>query len=512
MNYTHKVVEISLFVSEQTPSPEVFVRSSRNNQEKIISFRTDDLNEDQPIQTKIKTLKSLKKDIKSPVPAVKYEIKLLRNSATKNKESSLAFSRNIKNINLEQEQTSTHMLNKNLNEGQINNERLNTESCLKAETTFSINESNVLCPKKTFTRNTNMGNSKALVLKHNLLNETKRRIPNPIGKSNQSKRDPSETECNLIESCSLESSIKKSQSNSIDDIFPVNNQLHSFSVNDYIITGDIEENIYGKFYSAIDKFKNEYSLLKYNAISSKQVEMFFQMLQHSCFNPHKNINRILAVCISKLGSNLFCVSCLANRHLFSLEAHTQQLKEKNDIFLEKDLLLILKGVVCALIFLNKNSFCHGSISPSSILLEKVNCFEPMISLPHFIDPLSIKDADCMKFAKEIFRKNENFISPLVYSAFTKGRFDLKHDAIKSDIYSLGAAIVYAMTNSTKSLFQLRSRVDSGSSKQIILQNMKAKYSDQFVNLLQSMLIIDEKKRINLTKISESIERLLVTSS
>lgn len=300
----------------------------------------------------------------------------------------------------------------------------------------------------------------------------------------------------------------------IDELYPWNKKVNSFNVDEMVILEEKGECLYGKIFSVKDQFDNEYSMLRYVSSNSFTTEELFNHIEKAnSIPPNEFIARPLAVNITRLDKSSFCLSVLFKPFENDLDSHLTQLKKRNDLYSELELLMIIKSVALGLEHLQKFNASHGHIIPSSLLFSK-NELEGTLNLimlmPMVNDLLTSKFnlAFNSKFLKEYMKKNEYYVSPILYKCFTTNNFSAKHNPFKSDTYSLGVCILHAATLNQKVLFLSRARLDSDSMKKIIQTNMKGKYSSKFIDLLSSLLLADEKKRAPWSLIVEKSDSLI----
>lgn len=526
------------------------ITSSRNNKSKIITFNINEIDDDKPLKTQIKTMKSFSKETQHHNRKLQnFPIKPTKKEVVSKEFDSLSQSQNVKFLKLEKEGTSNHESSeaKQLRSRSVaDQQRSLTEPSIKSEKDNLFNhkplmleenevetktlKSNKLTSLKKFPYKT----SKSLIFvsdekksveqsesrkKNKFQNSSKTNYvvssssrPNLETQSSETEPIFNEKQQSLSKTINSIELLSRFSSNpafeadgadnkmlTIEQSFPASAKFMKFKLEDFSIIEDINESLYGRVYLTHDKYKNQYSLLRYTTSSRVQIESFLNFLEITNKFRHENIQRNLGVSVGEIEKNIYCVSVLQQRHYSNLESHIQKLKENRDCYKEEELLNILKACLTALLYLHQNKACHGYISPQSILIcenKEEGDFNIKLTMPQVQDPLT-NSFNCnsdSRFLKEMLKKNELYISPWLYSCHTKNSYNKQHDKCKSDIYSLGVSLLYATTFTSKSLFLSRSRANSEDMKKIILTNMKAKYSGQFIELLNGMLVIDEKKR------------------
>ena len=86
------------------------------------------------------------------------------------------------------------------------------------------------------------------------------------------------------------------------------------------------------------------------------------------------------------------------------------------------------------------------------------------------------------------------MSPILFRALSKRQNIIIHNTFKSDVFSLGMCLFYAVTLTFKSLYDIREINDSKLIKKILEKYLIVKYSHNFVNILVKMLEVDENLR------------------
>ena len=294
-------------------------------------------------------------------------------------------------------------------------------------------------------------------------------------------------------------------------------KLQRININDFTITSDLIDTIYGKVFRAFDLYGNYYTMLRVFSSNSYYIEQIFNQmqLQYLQYNNNDFLLRLFGISIDKLDKSSFSLNLLMEPFEYDLETHINLLKEKNDHYREKEILMMLKSIISGLRLLSNSKSYHGDISTKSVVFvinQEEDTFNVKLALPQIIDiaknNLNLNYQG--KLLKDILKRNELFISPALYSSYNKNRLtEIKHDPIKSDIYSVASVILYAATLSNKPLFLARARIDSDSMKKIISNSMKGKYSSKFIELLCSMLHLEEKKRPSYDVILFKIDELLL---
>ena len=103
------------------------------------------------------------------------------------------------------------------------------------------------------------------------------------------------------------------------------------------------------------------------------------------------------------------------------------------------------------------------------------------------------------------RGTELYMSPILFFGLKKEFGKVKHNAYKSDVFSLGLCILLAGTLNYDSICQIRELTDMETIKNIITYYLSPRYSISFISFLLKMLEVDENKRPDFIQ----LENLLV---
>ena len=104
------------------------------------------------------------------------------------------------------------------------------------------------------------------------------------------------------------------------------------------------------------------------------------------------------------------------------------------------------------------------------------------------------------------RGTELYMSPALYNGLKNEKNDVTHNPYKSDVFSLGFCFLYASALNFNLLYEVRDILDSRSINIILHKFLNKFYSEKLIQLLASMLEIDETKRFDFRTIKEYIEK------
>ena len=163
----------------------------------------------------------------------------------------------------------------------------------------------------------------------------------------------------------------------------------------------------------------------------------------------------------------------------------------------------LTNVLCQLIItcsqLQKNNIAHRDIKPQNILI-----LNGRYKLCDFGEAISFNKTGVGVVVQKI-RGTELYMSPILFFGLKKEFGKVKHNAYKSDVFSLGLCILLAGTLNYDSICQIRELTDMETIKNIITYYLSPRYSISFISFLLIMLEVDENNRPDFIQ----LENLLV---
>ena len=96
------------------------------------------------------------------------------------------------------------------------------------------------------------------------------------------------------------------------------------------------------------------------------------------------------------------------------------------------------------------------------------------------------------------------MSPMLYQGLKYNKKDVMHNPYKSDVYSLGLCLLYALTFNLNLLNDLREIISVRVFNSMISRALKKKYSEKLIKLITKMLILNEKERFSFEDIIKYI--------
>ena len=305
----------------------------------------------------------------------------------------------------------------------------------------------------------------------------------------------------------LNSLTNNSNSNYNFIISPFSN-LSSFNTYNNNIYGEVEPNSNFKLSDFITLYKigegtegliNAVSWIKNNKVYAlKRCEIIFSEVakQRKKLNEYiKNlINTTGSNGIIKVYGNLYTSNNFGTYYFYELMEKAdkdweQEISYRNNhklYYQEYELMNIFKHLIKLFALLQSNHVTHRDIKPQNIMM--VN---GLLKICDFGNAKLLK-RDGIIIQK--IRGSELFLSPIAFKGLHNGLQTIKHNTYKSDVFSLGMCFLYAATLIYGALNSIREVYDMNIIKKIVNKFLGKRYSQNLINLILTMLQIEERKR------------------
>jgi hypothetical protein len=153
---------------------------------------------------------------------------------------------------------------------------------------------------------------------------------------------------------------------------------------------------------------------------------------------------------------------------------------------EYELMEILRKLVRTFSSLQTNHITHRDIKPQNIMF--VN---GVLKICDFGNAKILKKKGIVV---QRIRGSELFMSPTVFKAYHAGYKQIQHNTFKSDVFSLGMCLFFAAGLSYDGPSTIREIYDMNVIRKVLYQYLGRRYSQNFINILWTMLQVDEKQR------------------
>ena len=275
-------------------------------------------------------------------------------------------------------------------------------------------------------------------------------------------------------------------------------KLPMFNPDFYKIEKKIGEGTHGSIFQvmniknrkryAIKKiFSNDIILLKY---IKKEFDLVYEAI-------HPNILSIYGIFVKCFDSNTFSISVLMDLGETDWEIEINDHLYENKYYSENELMSILKQLVSGLAYLQKEKkIAHRDVKPENVIIFKNNIYK----LGDFGEAKGTRRADKLS----TLRGTDTYMSPILYKGLKMAKEDVVHDLYKSDVFSLGYSILYAVSLNHNIINEIRDLEKMEDIEKILYKRMKPRYSDNFINIILKMINPEETKRIDFISLDKLI--------
>ena len=277
-------------------------------------------------------------------------------------------------------------------------------------------------------------------------------------------------------------------------------KLPQFQIENYKIIKELGEGAFGVIYEVINKTsKIKYAIKKIiannlNALQIQQKE--FELVHQSA---HKYILDIYGICIRCLDITTYVLYVLMDLAICDWEAEINKRAKIKKYYTEKELLTILKNIVTALEFLQSTkNIAHRDIKPENILIFSDNLYK-------VADFGEAKKMEERKKFKTV-RGTDYYMSPLLYESVINNRDDVKHNAFKSDVFSLGYCFICAAALNFDIICSVRSLKYSIEIRRLLMKVFNKRYSDNFIDILVRMVEYEEFRRVDFIELKKILDK------
>ena len=283
---------------------------------------------------------------------------------------------------------------------------------------------------------------------------------------------------------------------------------NNFNINDYNIIKQIGEGTFGKIFEVENSNHYHFALKKLLANSIKEMEMLKSEYELLLGLEGLNINliHIYGIENKKLDKTTFVVYVLMELAICDWEKEISNREKKKRYYSEEELIIILKNLIFTFSELQRHNISHRDIKPQNILL----CSDNNLKIADFGEAKEARNRNNIDTIRQTIRGTELYMSPILFDSLkTKkrnGKYIL-HNSYKSDVFSLGFCILLAATLKVDSLYVIREIKDMNILQKEVYNFLKNRYSNKLINVIISMLEIEEKNRVDFIELEKIVENL-----
>ena len=297
----------------------------------------------------------------------------------------------------------------------------------------------------------------------------------------------------------------------------------NFNSDNYLILKLLGRGTYGKTYLVEDPKTKERFALKKISINDK-VELkenqdeYNLILKLTKEYPDLKIINIYGKELKKLDKYSTVMYVLMEAANCDWEKEIINRCNNSAFYKEEQLMLILTDLVKTFAILQKNGISHRDVKPQNILCfgdngYKISDFGEAKNFKKNIVNNKYKNSYAYEdnTMKQTLRGTELYMSPILFQALRNHPYQsVKYNSYKSDVFSLGMCFFLASSLDYEGLYEVREITKNPKKTRFVVNRyLNMKYSQKYINLLISMLQINEKDRpdfIDLEKIIEKMEK------
>ena len=285
------------------------------------------------------------------------------------------------------------------------------------------------------------------------------------------------------------------------DILSKQTKIPIINETDYTFIDEIGEGIYGEVYLVKNNSTNEQYAMKkiicrdYNELikHKSELELLFNI-------KHDNILEILGIEFKSLDETTGLIYILMELAYTDWNKEIKRRILAKKYYKENELIDLLKQIIKGFLFLQKKNIAHRDIKPQNILLFPDNKYK----ICDFGEAKNIKN----KTDQSTLRGSELYMSPLLYKGFKYNQKKVVHNPYKSDAFSLGYCLLYAICLNIKVLENIR---ELNTLRSVINEinkfNINNRYSDKFMKLIYGMIEPNEEIRYDFEDVSFELNKI-----
>ena len=281
-------------------------------------------------------------------------------------------------------------------------------------------------------------------------------------------------------------------------------KIPTFDENSINYIKRIGQGAYGIIYLVEEKnSKKQYAL---KSILCQDIE---QILKHKkefelCYSlNHSNLIKIYNVSFKYLDMTTYLLYVLMEKAETDWNTEIEKRIKLQNFYTENELIDIMKQLVSVLCYFQKNNIAHRDIKPQNILICDNNIFK--------ITDLGEAKTTVNESQLATLKGSQLFMSPNLFFVlkYDGNGVKVKHNAFKSDVFSLGYCFLYAMSLDLKMIKYLREETAMIDVLTIIKRfEIDNKFSEKFMSIIYKMIQTDENKRCDFLELNDMINKNL----
>ena len=274
-------------------------------------------------------------------------------------------------------------------------------------------------------------------------------------------------------------------------------QFNSINPDDFKIIKQIGFGSFGKIYKTLNIIDDQKYALKIICNNKENIQ-YMQEKVHLIMDFEKKIKcegliKIYGdICLKKGGQYYYYeIMELADK---DWEQEIIFRRKLNKYYSEYELLSIMSQLIKTLSLLQKNHITHRDIKIQNILI-----LNNKYKICDFGEARKLNQKGTIV---QPARGSELYMSPIQFFGLNKRQEYVQHNTYKSDVFSLGMCVLFAANLGDECLYDIREITDMKIIENILMSYLNRRYSYKFIQLLLTLLEIEEKNRPDFIQLKE----------
>ena len=287
----------------------------------------------------------------------------------------------------------------------------------------------------------------------------------------------------------------------------LNQKYNNFS--EYKIIKQIGKGTFGQIFMVENNQHQYFALKKLVATSLKDIKTIeheYQILLDLQSNGKKiNLVQIYGIETKQLDPTTYVMYVLMELASTDWEKEILIRHNLNKYYKENELMNIISSLITTFAQLQKEKISHRDIKPQNILIFKDSKTYKLADFGEAKELLS----DDRPTERQTLRGTELYMSPILFYALRSRQMIkyVKHNPYKSDLFSFGLCCLFASTLCFESIYDVRELRNNTAIKYIIQKYLRNRYSNVVINIICSMLDVNENSRNDFIEMEKEIKKI-----
>ena len=301
-------------------------------------------------------------------------------------------------------------------------------------------------------------------------------------------------------------SIKNNNSNN-NQKFLLNQKFSNFT--EYKIIKQIGKGTFGQIFMVENSQHQRFGLKKLIATNLKDIKTLeheYQILLDIQAHGKKiNLVQIYGIETKQLDPTTFVMYVLMELASTDWEKEILTRHNIHKYYSENELMNIISSLITTFSQLQKEKISHRDIKPQNILIFQDS---KTYKLADFGEAKELLGDD-KPTERQTLRGTELYMSPILFYALRSRQIIkyVKHNPYKSDLFSFGLCCLFAATLCFESIYDVRELRNNTAIKYIVQKYLQGRYSNVVINIICSMLDVNENSRNDFIEMEKEIKKI-----